>query len=499
MKNLNFLKNSICALLLFIPVISNAQYSWHGTFLTGPSVGCRGSFAKTVSHTNSYGCNSATTTITLQYSSNNITFSSLSSLSATGNSGVYFSASNFNNSGYYRFIIAGSTAPITCSNATLAGYTSPSTYFTISAPPVVNFNINGNTAVSPTVIQTYSCVAINMNYTGSGTVDNYRLIVKEATSSGAVVSGGWNSNPSATWTSGTVPNPNNLNSGVIGAHLSANQGYYLVSLETDNANCNQSAVRTALIQVSGTPGTSSATFQLLKPDVGTFTVGSEATSLPGLNAGPLSISLGGFTNTSGTPTNLTGYQVVVDEVTSTGVFIATRTQTGVIAAPGGSLPTSLGLNGSPFTTTGYFLGQCQAGLLTSTRRFKVTLTAFNDCGSSGTYSKYFYFGSQSNCYRGSSDEDGQIEAVEFDSPSIFVFPNPGSSEVSFEVNAVEKDLVSIVIYDLNGKQIKEVVTNASAVEGSNIYTTNIEQFNSGIYIYEVKVNDTVYNGKMSRE
>lgn len=488
------------ALFLFTSTMASA-YNWNGNFLTGPNVGCKGSFYKTVSHSNTYGCNSATTSISLQYSTNNITFTTLSTQTAVGNGGVTFSSTYFANSGYYRFIISGSTAPIECSNVTLSGYTSPSTYFTISQPPVVNFNINGNTAVTPTAIQTYSCVAINLNYTGTGTVDNYRLIVKAATSAGAVVAGGYNSNSGNTWTSGTVPNPINLNSGAIGTQFAASPGYYLVSLETDNANCAQSAVRTALIQVSGTPPASSAIFQLAKPD-GSFTTGTTATTLPGIDAGPLSIALGGITNTSSTPSNLTGYQVTVDEYTSAGVFVATRTSTPVIAAPGGTLPGSLNLNSSNFTPANYFLGQCGAGLLTSGRRFKVTLTAQNLCGSSSSYSKYFYFSSQTDCFRSAPNAeliDEGLAFVEMVEPTINVFPNPASSDVSFEVNALEKDLVSIAIYDLKGNYLMDVVTNAVATDGTNLYTTNLSRLGTGIYLYQVKINNEVYNGKLSRE
>jgi hypothetical protein len=505
MKKIHLIQSIFLAFFLFISGVASAQHSWSGTFLTGPVVGCSGLFAKTVSHSNSYGCNSATTNISLQYSANNISFSTLSTQSATGSGGVYFGTVNFTNSGYYRFIISGSTAPITCSNVSLAGYTSPSTYFTISKPPVVNFNINGNTAVTPTVIQTYSCVAINLNYTGTGTVDNYRLVVKEATSTGAVISSGYNSNSAGTWTSGAVPNPYNLNSGAIGTQFQASPGYYLVSLETDNANCAQSAVRTALIQVSGTPPASSAIFQLVKPD-GSFTTGSTATTLPGLDAGPLTIALGGITNTSSTPSNLTGYQVTVQEYTAAGVFVATRTSTAVIAAPGGTLPGSLNLNSSSFSPANYFLGQCGAGLLTSTRRFKVTLTAQNLCGSSSTYSKYFYFSSQTDCFRSADynapvmeDADEQLATIELAAPAINVFPNPGSSDVSFEVNANEKDLVSIAVYDLKGNHVMNVVADAVAVAGSNVYSADLSILNAGIYVYQVKVNNDVYNGKLSRQ
>ena len=505
MKKIHLIKSTLFTLFLFISALASAQYKWSGVFLTGPDAGCRGSYNRIVSYRNDYICNNATTTISLQYSANNISFSTLSTMSAMGTGGATFNSTNFTNSGYYRFIIASSTAPSTCMSVSLAGYTSPSTYITLSQPPVVNFNINGNTAVTPTVIQTYSCVANNLNYTGTGTVDTYRLIVKEATSTGAVVSGGYNSNPSGAWTSGAVPTPYNLNSGAIGTQFAASPGHYLISLETDNARCNQSAVRTALIQVSGTPPASSAIFQLSKPD-GSYTTGSTATSLPGVDVGPLSITLGGITNTSSIPSNLTGYQVIVDEYTASGVFVATRTSTPVLAAPGGTLPGSLGFNTSNFSPPGYFFNQCNAGLLTSSRRFKVTLTVQNLCGSSSSYSKYFYFSSQLDCYgRPSNDSqdtetsNDQFELVEMAAPTISVFPNPTSSDVSFEVNAREKDLVSIAVYDLKGSHVMDVVTNATAVTGSNIYNADLSILSTGIYMYKVKVNNDVHNGKLSRQ
>ncbi|MCC6720767.1 MAG: T9SS type A sorting domain-containing protein [Bacteroidia bacterium] len=78
---------------------------------------------------------------------------------------------------------------------------------------------------------------------------------------------------------------------------------------------------------------------------------------------------------------------------------------------------------------------------------------------------------------------GNINAVATD---INVSPNPAKDIVKVSYNLTNPYIVSLSLYDINGKQVTETITDKQST-GANSLTLNTSDLNSGIYFYELKV------------
>jgi hypothetical protein len=126
--------------------------------------------------------------------------------------------------------------------------------------PVVNFKINGSSAVSPNAITINNASNITLTYTGSGTVTSYRLYAVKASADGSYSVGPYSD---TSWHTGPVPTTVNIRA-LGGGSFVPNQmivhpGYYAVKLETEGTWCAYvgSAPRIALIRTENslvTPG-----------------------------------------------------------------------------------------------------------------------------------------------------------------------------------------------------------------------------------------------------
>ncbi|MFB6344088.1 T9SS type A sorting domain-containing protein [Saccharicrinis sp. FJH62] len=99
------------------------------------------------------------------------------------------------------------------------------------------------------------------------------------------------------------------------------------------------------------------------------------------------------------------------------------------------------------------------------------------------YSNVFFDG---NCYLNWTN----IQINEMDKTKANVFPNPVSSEVSFEINSPTPSEYNITILNINGKTL---ITETF----SEKITLNVNNFTSGIYFY--KINDSksiIQTGKL---
>jgi len=76
---------------------------------------------------------------------------------------------------------------------------------------------------------------------------------------------------------------------------------------------------------------------------------------------------------------------------------------------------------------------------------------------------------------------------------IEVFPNPFNDKITVDVSKLPVRAERFVLYDLNGKIIKEFILNHSL---SNQYNTS--ELNAGIYFYEIlnENNEVIGNGKV---
>ncbi len=130
--------------------------------------------------------------------------------------------------------------------------------FTIRNPPVVsNFKVYGKSTTAPTVITgcenkfaDFWLNNIKLTYTGTGAISKYRVLVKQATSSGVAVNGGYSF--TGNWINGNVPPILTLNSipGTSANPMPATLTYFLITLETTGLCPGGTGSKTVLLRLN---------------------------------------------------------------------------------------------------------------------------------------------------------------------------------------------------------------------------------------------------------
>jgi hypothetical protein len=75
------------------------------------------------------------------------------------------------------------------------------------------------------------------------------------------------------------------------------------------------------------------------------------------------------------------------------------------------------------------------------------------------------------------------------------YPNPFNPSTTIRYQIPKPGLVTLKVYDILGREITTLV-NENKTEGSYDFTFNASRFASGVYIYQVRVNDYVSSKKM---
>jgi hypothetical protein len=75
------------------------------------------------------------------------------------------------------------------------------------------------------------------------------------------------------------------------------------------------------------------------------------------------------------------------------------------------------------------------------------------------------------------------------------YPNPFNPSTTIRYQIPKPGLVTLKVYDILGKEVATLV-NENKIEGSYDFTFNASRFASGVYIYQIRVNDYVSSKKM---
>jgi hypothetical protein len=75
------------------------------------------------------------------------------------------------------------------------------------------------------------------------------------------------------------------------------------------------------------------------------------------------------------------------------------------------------------------------------------------------------------------------------------YPNPFNPETTIKYQIPTPGLVTLKVYDILGREVSTLV-NENKIEGSYDFTFNATRFPSGVYIYQLRVNDYVSSKKM---
>ncbi len=82
--------------------------------------------------------------------------------------------------------------------------------------------------------------------------------------------------------------------------------------------------------------------------------------------------------------------------------------------------------------------------------------------------------------------DIQTQPKEFITQKFYSQPNPSISSTLFHFELPEETRVSLVIYDLNGREIKTLIASTFLKAGSHSVQWNIPQTTSGIFVYQLR-------------
>lgn len=82
-----------------------------------------------------------------------------------------------------------------------------------------------------------------------------------------------------------------------------------------------------------------------------------------------------------------------------------------------------------------------------------------------------------------------------DLPEFLISPNPSNGEylVSFELEQDSKILISIYTY--NGTKISDIL-NTNHVKGTFSHSFNINRYTSGVYVYQMVINNQIFTYKI---
>ena len=75
------------------------------------------------------------------------------------------------------------------------------------------------------------------------------------------------------------------------------------------------------------------------------------------------------------------------------------------------------------------------------------------------------------------------------------YPNPFNPSTTIKYQIPKPGLVTLKVYDILGREVVTLV-NENRVEGFYDFTFNASRFSSGVYIYQLRVNDYVSSKKM---
>ena len=75
------------------------------------------------------------------------------------------------------------------------------------------------------------------------------------------------------------------------------------------------------------------------------------------------------------------------------------------------------------------------------------------------------------------------------------YPNPFNPNTNIEFNIAESGKVSLVIYDVLGKEVK-ILVNEEKSSGNYKVTFNANSLSSGIYFYVLKAGGHIFTKKM---
>jgi len=342
---------------------------------------------------------------------------------------------------------------------------------------VANFNINGIN-VSPTnPYEGYSssCTGqpLILNNTSTGNMNNpqWQFYYQECNSNGSVLYG--SPQGSISWVNGWLGAAIDLKTyfgGFLGSAAAVGK-FYLITLKVKNG-CNTSAgsTKVGLVRINATP---SAPGGVLRFNGGTAPLSNQTAS-----TNISSPNIGGAYSSSFNLASATGtmiiYKAVIDRVNcTTGQLIQNIVNPSGYKFINGSFYSGIGINAET-NPTGYFGVNNGANSLNNCYKLKVFFG--NGCAEVVDSLFFKIIGTFKTDENITSNEKGDLENTK-----IVLSPNPADNVLHLSIENQESTTLSIQIYDISGKLVKNVSNDFHAIAGENELLIETTDLSNGIY------------------
>ncbi len=80
--------------------------------------------------------------------------------------------------------------------------------------------------------------------------------------------------------------------------------------------------------------------------------------------------------------------------------------------------------------------------------------------------------------------------------SIKVYPNPINHQAKIEINLIEQSPITIIVYDISGKEVKRLLNKTSLAIGKHFIDLNTSEFANGTYVCNVQTKSGVQSKKI---
>ena len=76
------------------------------------------------------------------------------------------------------------------------------------------------------------------------------------------------------------------------------------------------------------------------------------------------------------------------------------------------------------------------------------------------------------------------------------YPNPFNPETNIRFSVNERTNISLVLYDVSGRKVKDLIENVIYSPGEYNFNFNSESLNSGVYFYSIVSDNGILSKKM---
>ncbi len=156
-----------------------------------------------------------------------------------------------------------------------------------------------------------------------------------------------------------------------------------------------------------------------------------------------------------------------------------------------------GFNNCTGGYTGYFA--YTNGQLSYGNYYKLTVTISNQCNTSSNWS-YLYVGAinQRLINPNQSEISNASSKEKITNQNISIYPNPVTNQLTIEFNQPTDDAIEISLTDVLGKKTTVLMPSTNVKKGNFNQTFDVNKLPTGIYSYQIKTNNTIQTGMISK-